>query len=115
MGKVPVLALCVYLFSMYVFIFRQGLSGFILNGEAYGDAKDEDAQAHKKNVDRTVGNALEQAPIFLAALTIFSFLVDAKVGGILAFVYSSFPHCRATSLLSTWSFQFSSQHCEQSR
>merc|ERR1719359_2752309 len=33
---------------------------------------------------------LEQAPIFLAALTIFSFLVDAKVGGILAFVYVFF-------------------------
>lgn len=88
--KLPLLAIGVYLWSMYCFLFRQGLSNNLLNPVAFQNQKDEEAMAVKKNVDRTAMNAVEQSPIFLAALSTFCFFVNPFIGGILGFVYSAF-------------------------
>eukprot|EP00927_Polykrikos_kofoidii_P075952 TRINITY_DN72550_c0_g1_i1.p1 TRINITY_DN72550_c0_g1~~TRINITY_DN72550_c0_g1_i1.p1 ORF type:complete len:179 (-),score=35.02 TRINITY_DN72550_c0_g1_i1:132-668(-) len=87
--KLPMIALTVYLYSLYILLFRQGLGKGILNKDLM-NSTDSVIKANIASLNRVAENSLEQCPIFLAAFLTFSVLVNAKVGGILAFVYIAF-------------------------
>eukprot|EP00418_Pyrodinium_bahamense_P018577 CAMPEP_0179106236 /NCGR_PEP_ID=MMETSP0796-20121207/49385_1 /TAXON_ID=73915 /ORGANISM="Pyrodinium bahamense, Strain pbaha01" /LENGTH=153 /DNA_ID=CAMNT_0020804259 /DNA_START=197 /DNA_END=658 /DNA_ORIENTATION=+ len=87
--QLVVIGVGVYLFVLYVFLFRQGLGKNLLNSQLV-DLEDPACKAHFANLDRSTGNALEQAPIFLTSLILYAGLVDAKLGAIFSFMYSAF-------------------------
>mmetsp|Transcript_45740 Transcript_45740/g.135436 ORF Transcript_45740/g.135436 Transcript_45740/m.135436 type:complete len:176 (-) Transcript_45740:101-628(-) len=87
--KLVLLALAAYIFVLYALIFRQGLGKNVLNPKLV-TSEDPVCQRHFKNLNRSVENTLEQAPIFLAALFPYAGLVNPVLAGKLVLAYLAF-------------------------
>jgi len=86
--KLALIAFAVYLWLIYVFLFRQGSGKAIVN-PGLVNSDDPVVKQHFTNLNRTAENALEQCPIFLAALFTYAGLVNAHWAAYLCFAYTA--------------------------
>mmetsp|Transcript_103694 Transcript_103694/g.184231 ORF Transcript_103694/g.184231 Transcript_103694/m.184231 type:complete len:175 (-) Transcript_103694:98-622(-) len=87
--KLFLISFVVYMLTLFVFLFRQGMGKNLLNVDKAG-SEDPAWKKHVKNLDRTAMNALEQAVIFIPSSILYTVLVEPKLGGILTLSYVAF-------------------------
>jgi hypothetical protein len=78
-----------YFFVAYWFVMRQGTTKAALNPPEVVNSTDPGVVAKMKNIDRTVGNMLEQMPIFLFVLVPYALFINPVRAGYLLFAYAA--------------------------